>query len=75
MSLMPGLNPVIEESRSGIVMILEQIITQVIEKVDGKTIFFEPEFVHTLRLIQKELPPTPDISPIIRSIGFEPQFP
>ena len=47
MSLTPGLNPVIEESRSGTLMILEQKITQVIEKVDGKTIIFEQEFVHT----------------------------
>ena len=63
MSLTPGLNMVIEELRSGILMILEQIITQVIEKVDGKTIFFEPELVHTPEInSERELPPTPDIS-------------
>ena len=57
-------------------MILEQIITQVIEKVDGKTIFFEPDHVYTPETNSKrELPPTPDMSPIIRSVEFEPCFP
>ena len=39
MSLTPGLNPVTEESRSRVLISLEQIITKVIEKVGGKTIF------------------------------------
>ena len=76
MSLTSGLNPVIEESWSGILMILMQIIAQVIEKLDGKTIFFELEFVHTHETdSERELPPTPDMSSIIRSIEYEPHFP
>ena len=47
LSLTPGLNLVIEESRSGALIILEQIIAKVIEKVGGQTIFFEQELVHT----------------------------
>ena len=54
MSLTPGLNLVMEEARSGISIILEQIITQVMKKVNGETIFFEKEFMHTLKLILKD---------------------
>ena len=76
MSLTPGLNPVIEESRSGILMILEQIIMQVVEKVDGRTIFFEQEPTHTPETdSERELPPTPDMSPITRPIVLEFPFP
>ena len=65
-TLTPGFNPVIEESRSGTLMILEQIITQVIEKVDERTIFFKQEPMHTPETnSEKELPPTPDMSPIV----------
>ena len=57
-------------------MILEQIITQVIEKVDGRTIFFEQEPIHTPETdSEKELPPTPDMSPIIRPIEFKSSLP
>ena len=72
MLLTSGLNPVIEELRSVTLMILEQIITWVIEKVDGRTIFFEEEPMQTPETdSEKELPPTPDMSPIIRPIEFE----
>ena len=54
MSLTSGLNLVIEELKSGTLMILEQIITQVIEKVDGRTIVFEQEPMHTPELILKK---------------------
>ena len=67
MSLTPGLNLVIGESRSGALIIVEQIIAKVIEKVGRKTIFFEQELVHTPETNSKrELNPTPDMSPIIR---------
>ena len=53
-------------------MILEQIITQVIEKVDERAIFFEQEPMHSPETdSEKELPPTPDMSPVIRPIEFE----
>ena len=69
MSLTPGLNLVVEDLRSGTLMILEQIITQVIEKVDGRTIFCEQEPMHIpVTDSEKELAPAPNISPIIRPI-------
>ena len=68
----PDLNPSVEESRLGALTILEQVITQVIEKVGGKTTPFEHELVHTPETDSKmefeQLPPTPDMSPIIRPV-------
>ena len=52
-------------------MILEQIITQIVEKVDERTIFFEQEPMHTPETDFEKLPPTPDMSPIVRPIEFE----
>ena len=52
------------------------MITKVIEKVCGKTIFFEQELAHTPETdSERELPTTPDMSPIIRPIESEPHFP
>ena len=46
------------------------------EKVDGGTIFFQQEPMHTPETDSKrELPPTPDMSPIIRPIELESPFP
>ena len=68
----PGLNPVIDELRSGALMILEQIITWVIEKVYGRIIFFEQEPMHSLETdSEKELPPAPDMPPNVRPIEFK----
>ena len=40
--------------------------------MDGRTIFFEEEPMHTPETnSEKEIPPTPDMSPIIRPIKFE----
>ena len=76
MSLTPGLNPVIKESRSGLSMIVEQIIMQVMEKVSGRTIFSEHEPMHTPETnSRRELPPTPDLSPIIRPMELESPLP
>ena len=76
MSLTPGLNLVVEELRSGISIILEQIIMQVMEKVNGKTISFKQEPRHTPETNSKGgLPPTPEMSLIIRPIELESPFP
>ena len=76
MSLAPGLNPVLEELRSEISIILEQIITQVMEKVNGKTVFFEKEPMHTPETDSKGgLPPTLHMSPIIKPMELESPFP
>ena len=75
MSLTPSLNLGIEESRSGMKMILEQIIMQAMEKVDGRTIFFEQEPMHTPETNSKrELLPTPNMFPIIRPLEIESPF-
>ena len=67
-----GLNPNAEESRLGALTILEQIITQVIEKVGGKITPLQHELVHTLETDSEmefeQLPPTLDMSPLIRSV-------
>ena len=46
MSITPGLNPNVEQSRLEAQTILEQKIAQVIEKVHGKTTPVEHELVH-----------------------------
>ena len=46
-SITPDLNLNVEESRLGALVILEQIIAQVVEKVDGKITPLEHELVHT----------------------------
>ena len=44
--------------------------------MDGRTIFFEQEPTHTPETdSEKEVPPTPDMSPIIRPVEFEPSLP
>ena len=67
----PNLNPSVEESWLGALTILEQVITQVIEKVGEKSTPPEHDFVHTLETDSemefKQLSPTPDMSSIIRS--------
>ena len=72
MSITSGLNPNTEESRSGLLTIIEQIIAQVIEKVGGETTFFENALVHTpetdFETELEQLPQTADMSPIIRPI-------
>ena len=52
------------------------MITWIVEKVDERTVFFEQEPVHTPETdSEKELPPTPDMSPIVRLIEFESYLP
>ena len=73
-SLIPitlNLDPSAEESWLGALTIPEQVITQVIERVGEKSTPPEHEFVHMLETDSEmeieQLPPTPDMSPIIRS--------
>ena len=72
MSITPGLKPNVEESRLSVLTIIEQIITQVIEEVGEKTTFLKNELIHTPETDSKmeleQLPPTLDMSPIIRPI-------
>ena len=67
----PDLNLSVEESWLGALTILEQVIIQVIERVGEKSIPPEHEFVHALEtdleLEFEQLPPTLDMSHIIRS--------
>ena len=71
-SINSGLKPNVEESRLGVLTILEQIITQATERV-GRTISpIEQELMFTPETDSEkefeQLPPTPDMSPIIRPV-------
>ena len=67
----PDLKPSVEESRLGALTMPEHAITQVIERVGEKSTPPEHEIVHTLEtdteMESQQLPPTLDMSPIIRS--------
>ena len=66
MSLVPNLN--VEKSWLGALTIIEQVITQVIERVGQKSLGYKlvhiPETDSAMEF--KQLPPTPHMSPIIR---------
>ena len=70
-SITPDLNLSVEELWLGALTILEQVITQVVERVGEKSTPPGLEIVHTLETDSemefKQLTPTPDNSPIIRS--------
>ena len=82
-SITPDLNLSVEEPWLGVLTILEQVITQVVERVGEKATHPGHEFVHTPEMDSEiefeHLPSTPDMSPIIRSkvqpIKFMPHFP
>ena len=71
-SITLDLNPNVEESRLKVLTIPEQIITQVIEKVGRKITPLKHELIYTpetdSEMEIKQLPPTPDMSPIIRPV-------
>ena len=52
MSITPGLNPNMEETRLGIVTIIEQIMAQLIEEVGEKLLFLNM----SLYTLQKQIP-------------------
>ena len=67
----PDLNLSMEECWLGALTIPEQVIMQVVERVGKKSTPPMHKFVHTLKtdseMELQQLPPTPDMSPIICS--------